>query len=563
MLFLRRQYATSFRSRHYVPKKTNEKPKTLHPLEPHVLSGRLKKLADKNQLDVAVSMLKNAPLAAQNTPVWNTLIWECSKARRFKLAYELFTDMKRRGFSATTRTFQTMFTGLSHIEDWSTHQQQLKNARSLYSAYQRHAEDLKKRDPRNAELEIDPLPAYATILGNAEQFDELFALYYVITKNGPPTKFLMTAIFRALSSDKASPEQSQKNAEDARVLWREMLKFPKLDVDGALVTSAVLALSKGQLAEEKLAFQLLREHFGLSLSGEPRASSKLALTPPSLAAALSLCFNREKPQEAIHFFHQVLKRPGVDGGADIIDRGHMEIVFKAIQSTGSARLALETLDWMSTQRSSRNGVRLEPTRWIYILVLLTCQKAADWTIATRVFNMMTGYHCHDFMDGAVSSAPRQSRRPDAFGPDPETMSAMLRVARSTENGANMRQCLRLVNYLDSVGEGLFIRKSRNLPESTRTLKKWAFDVVKMSEAVVETVDWVNANSRSTSDVETTRWSHLRRVSLGILSQKSQSREGDGDWRVRKLSRSDRRLALRPSTREKTRPLTSYEKGFGS
>jgi hypothetical protein len=39
-------------------------------------------------------MLKNAPLDAQNTPVWNTLIWECMKAKRFKLAYQLFIDVR-------------------------------------------------------------------------------------------------------------------------------------------------------------------------------------------------------------------------------------------------------------------------------------------------------------------------------------------------------------------------------------------------------------------------------------------------------------------------------------
>jgi hypothetical protein len=47
-------------------------------------------------------MLKNAPLDAQNTPVWNTLIWECMKAKRFKLAYQLFIDVSvvlKTGFS--------------------------------------------------------------------------------------------------------------------------------------------------------------------------------------------------------------------------------------------------------------------------------------------------------------------------------------------------------------------------------------------------------------------------------------------------------------------------------
>jgi hypothetical protein len=62
-------------------------------LQPHALSGRLRKMCDEGQLDQAVSTLKNAPLDAQNTPVWNTLIWECMKASRFKLGYQLFTDV--------------------------------------------------------------------------------------------------------------------------------------------------------------------------------------------------------------------------------------------------------------------------------------------------------------------------------------------------------------------------------------------------------------------------------------------------------------------------------------
>lgn len=62
-------------------------------LEPHVLSGRLKKLADAGKVDDAVVMLKNAPLDAQNTQVWNTLIWEALKVNRYQLAYQLYTDV--------------------------------------------------------------------------------------------------------------------------------------------------------------------------------------------------------------------------------------------------------------------------------------------------------------------------------------------------------------------------------------------------------------------------------------------------------------------------------------
>ena len=80
------------RSRHYDP--SNEAPKAnMRLLEPHVLSKRLKDLCDSNKIDDAVSMLKNAPLDAQNTQVWNTLIWEALKAKRFKLSYQLFIDV--------------------------------------------------------------------------------------------------------------------------------------------------------------------------------------------------------------------------------------------------------------------------------------------------------------------------------------------------------------------------------------------------------------------------------------------------------------------------------------
>ena len=80
------------RSRHYDP--SNEAPKeNMRLLEPHVLSKRLKNLCDSNKIDDAVSMLKNAPLDAQNTQVWNTLIWEALKAKRFKLSYQLFIDV--------------------------------------------------------------------------------------------------------------------------------------------------------------------------------------------------------------------------------------------------------------------------------------------------------------------------------------------------------------------------------------------------------------------------------------------------------------------------------------
>jgi hypothetical protein len=94
-----------------------EPPKRL--LLPHVLSARLKKLCDEGNVDNAVSLLKNAPLDAQNTQVWNTLIWECMKAKRFRLSYELFIDVSANVKKSFTRLSKfTSFSPHSDEEAW-------------------------------------------------------------------------------------------------------------------------------------------------------------------------------------------------------------------------------------------------------------------------------------------------------------------------------------------------------------------------------------------------------------------------------------------------------------
>ena len=70
--------------------------KKIRLLEPHILSARIQKFCGEGKGDRAVWALKEAPLDAQNTPVWNTLIWECLKLSRYKLAYELFTDVSKK-----------------------------------------------------------------------------------------------------------------------------------------------------------------------------------------------------------------------------------------------------------------------------------------------------------------------------------------------------------------------------------------------------------------------------------------------------------------------------------
>ncbi|KAF8897528.1 hypothetical protein BD779DRAFT_1432978 [Infundibulicybe gibba] len=522
---------TKHRSRHYDPSKAKEQGDKMRLLEPHVLSSRLKKLCDTGHVDSAVSLLKNAPLDAQNTPVWNTLIWECLKAKRFQLAYQLFIDMKRRGFSPTIRTFQTLFSGLSRIEHWSNHPKQLANARSIYEAFQRHVDAVKRHEPDSPELSIGPLAAYIKLLGDAGHHQEIFEVYYNMDSEGPlaPNQFIFTAMFQALSVRTMNPDTRSlsvdaKNAADAKLLWSQMVKAskksPGFSIDSFVVTSAIIALSRGRATDQAFAFQLVTEYFGLTAPGEPPSVGILPLSAQSLAAVLGLCAASHQHSLCIHIFDQVKKRPEALGGVSIMDRRHLEEVLKAqlaLAEPGSPDSSLGTLEWMLRQEiTGRSGPKIRPAISTYNLVLMACWRRVDWTSATRTFDLMTGYHAHDFMDGSVSNAPRFDKRAPGrnLPPTVETMSCMMRTALATRDRAKMRQCLRIISHLNG---GDFLRTDEDPSESSKASKNRAFHVTKLASAVVETVQYVSSMGNRPSG-EVVQWNKLAAHAAEVLKK---------------------------------------------
>ncbi|KIY49196.1 hypothetical protein FISHEDRAFT_72544 [Fistulina hepatica ATCC 64428] len=513
-----------FRSKHWDPSKNTEDGKQKKHLDPYVLTNRLKKLCDKGKLDEAVNMLKNAPRDAQNTVVWNSLIWECMKAARYSLGYKLFTDMKRRGHSPSARTYRTMFAGLARIESWATHAKQLENARRLYDSFQKFIASVKKHNPTSKELTVDPLGSYIAILAAAGKYDEIWEVYNALDTDESMSlnAIVYTAMFRALAQ--RTPEQHA--AGDAKLLWTQMLnrspKNPHLVLDGPLLSSAVSALSKGRPTEQLLAYNILRQYFGLNRPDDPPSTdpSPHPLTPQALIAALMLANARKDHQTCLDFFEQVKRRPQRLGDEGIIDRGHVEQVLEAqaALATTSAIPLLNTLDWMvHTELSSGSqGVKLRPGLSTYNLILYTCWRVGDWNTATRVFAQMTGYHCHDFMDGAVKANPRREARPNGrnFDPSLETMSTMLRTAIASGSRANIRQCLRIVAYLDLDHLLGFLRKE-NASESRKALKSRAFFAVKLAEAVKEATQEV-LNHAPKDEKESRVWTALQKLACHTI-----------------------------------------------
>ncbi|KAF8204970.1 pentatricopeptide repeat-containing protein [Pholiota molesta] len=519
--------STTYRSRHY--DRSTETPKSeMRLLEPHVLSERLKKLCDAGKVDDAVVMLKNAPLDAQNTPVWNTLIWEALKISRYQLAYQLFIDMKRRGFGPTSRTYQTFFNGLARIEEWSTFPKQLTNARSLYDGFKRHIEFVKRADPQDPELTPNPLAGYIRILGNAGEYQEIFDVYYAMDQDGPmaPNQLVWTALFQAIANAKSDTvEGSVKVAADARLLWNQMTKAakrnPKLAPDSYTVSAALFALSGGNQMDADLAFKIIAEYYGLQAGSTVSKPGILTLGPEALNNILKLCNRTKNHEHAIQFLQQVKRRPKDIGGVDILDRMHMEEIFRAdlaLNVPGLGYHAVDTLEWMLRQEiTSANGPKIRPALSTYNLVMQACWRSGDWSSAVRTFELMTGYHAHDFIDGAVAAVPRLDKRGPGrnLPPNAEIMSSMVRTALAGKNRADMRQVLRIVDYF-GLDKLLHFKGAMAQNETMKAVKHRALFGKKLATAILETLDYImQDNGKYAKPHEVGKWRELARQAKSI------------------------------------------------
>lgn len=411
----------------------------------------------------------------------------------------LLPQMKRRGHSPTTRTFLTMFNGLARIEDFSRYTQQLKNARSLYDAFTRYLKSIKRVDPDNPELSVDPLASYIKILGDARYYNDIFDVFYSLDSDGPmaPNQLIYTSMFQALASRPEAETPTFRQA-DARLLWSQAVKASKRQsnfvIDSHLATSAISALTRGQTSDHDLAFQIARDFFGLCPPGTPRVTGTLPLSTHSLSAIFRLCNTSHNYDLCIDFLNQVKRRPADVGGVELLDRLHMEEVLRAHQALNvpsSAYQSLQTLEWMLRQEvTGPNGGKIRPQASTFNIVLVTCWHSADWNSATRTFDLMTGYHSHDFMDGAVASPPRFDQRAKGrnIPPTAENVSSLVRTAYATRNRAHMRQCLRIMDHLGI--DMLLARTSEVADESRKAFKARGFFVAKLAQGIVEMVEYV-------------------------------------------------------------------------
>src|SRR6266545_5697987 len=179
--------------------------------------------------------------------------------------------MKRRGFTPTVRTFQTMFNGLARIKHWSTFTKQLQHAKALYQSYQKLVTALIKSNSNDPDIS-GPFASYIRILGNAGDYNAIFDVYYALEDEGPLARnhLVYTAMFQSIHAAMGdTPEGRTKVAADARLLWSQMLKVAQKNwefvPDSYVVSSAIMALSGGSGIDHELAFKIIAEYYGLGI----------------------------------------------------------------------------------------------------------------------------------------------------------------------------------------------------------------------------------------------------------------------------------------------------------
>ncbi|KAI0796608.1 hypothetical protein C8Q75DRAFT_741672 [Abortiporus biennis] len=526
-------------------------------LKPYELSKRLKALGDAGKVDEAVEYLKNSPLDAQNIPVWNTMIDIAMKARKFKLAFELYVDMKRRGFVPNNRTFTTLFAGYDRIEDWHSLTQQLERVHQLYDAWRPRRMEFINGSHEEQGILSGVISMYINILARAGLHQKMFEVYYDLDEDGPfsANRFVYANMFKSLlvrfdNPEGATDTLNHRKAADAKFLWKRMEKQVEKQaekpgaqpiIDSFVVVNAVRCLLRGRASEQLLAFDIVRDYLGFTKPGEPPVTPKIPFDRYNTSTVLSLCFHTQKYRLCIQWAQQIMEKGVRQGNNILIDENHMTALlqsYAALSSLGSlneSQQAVETLQWMKRESAVNNVETLAPTFISYTLAMVACWRGGDWSSALRTFELMTGYNGKDFLDG-VTVKPRRNSDNSDLTPDTAFMSLLARIALASGDAAIMRQCLRIANQFEveqkrgyeyyATLHTRFNAKRRSASTDSGAEKVSNYYTIKYAQSIVDLVEGVEKKSSGTevTEEEHKRWKEMRRSAQRSLLEVGKGRD---------------------------------------
>ncbi|KAI0776054.1 hypothetical protein BD413DRAFT_469635 [Trametes elegans] len=526
------------------PKDAQDQRQSKRLLKPSTVSTIVNGMCAEQRLDAAIDYVQSLPLDAQNAPVWNTLIAHAGTAGRYRLAYQLYIDMKRRGIKPTGRTFGTLFSAFSKVDSWEKRPKLIQSMDSVYKSFLQFIDDVKAHNPGSPILSeaLWSINAYLLALSKAGEYQRAFDVFNALDEDGPLSaekvtytimfKTILHRVHRTPPDDENLQQVRERAASDARLIWRQLHKRiesgAKLSLDYQVVQSVLQCLVGGRPADHIVAFDIVRDYVGLAKPGETAPPAKVKLTPPLLQDILALYNATQKYRLTLHLVHNLMET-----NPDILDFSHLNEALSAygsLSAMGSLTepsRALQILEWMLEQ-SVVSHARLRPAHSSYTLVLIICWRAKDWESALRTFELMTGYSAADFADGAEGK-PAMAPRADGRNimPDVAPLSALVRTAIETGDPANVRQCLRIVRELgladtfQKLDSGPRVDASRNARQKDRV-----YYAHKAARALVDAVDMLVPRKKEDSaplEGEQWDWVRIRTLARSFLVEQRERR----------------------------------------
>ncbi|KAL5507882.1 hypothetical protein ACEPAH_5500 [Sanghuangporus vaninii] len=499
-------------------------------IRPAVQAARVKEIFEEKGVEEAISFVTTAPIDSLNSIVWNTLLAMLMRAGKRKRAYDMFIEMKRRGFPPSARTFRTMMSGMNEItiDEWPQNSLNLQRCHKLYEAIEEYCTETHSKD----ELVFlgHARGHYIHILGKTGNFRKIADIYYKSGEVGalPRDRELYGALFGALMVRKEADQVgnlsvAEQNASDAKFYWKTLEKDMErgLEIDSRVITPFLKVMAGGRPTDQQFGLNVVRDMYGLAPPGEDSPPPRLQLCSRSFQAVLELCNKAKKFRLCTYFLKQVAEQSRQKSNkvtSVVIGYRHINeqlIALGQLAAVGSfdeSEKAVDVIRYLrqaAALEAQENG-KVEDfslTRETVALALGVCWRCGDWDRATMIFSLVTDLSPEMFLDdGPIASGSIDAARYPRYQKKLIYMTAsthMARTALSTGDKSKMRQCLRMMWY-----HGTEPSYFEAHPD---------FYKYELAKATIRLVDAVAADW---SKDEVKIWKDMKKESRGILQKQS-------------------------------------------
>ncbi|KAF8311165.1 hypothetical protein DL93DRAFT_2229813 [Clavulina sp. PMI_390] len=542
---------------------TSDAPSTRPPPPtPYEFAQIINDLGSRGEIDRAIEITKRSALDSQSTPVWNSLLKHILVAGRYKLSYEVFTDMKRRGFKPDLRTYHTLLSGYSKDPNIALFPKAIQRANQVYAQYETFCES----QPRGSvQLSPKPANAYLSCLAAAGQYEDMFDVFGNMPPRGPtsPDLATYTILINAVHHRRTlhngledAPEGSSenvttRNAADVAVLWKQLKASSErtgFTIDSYAIAPTIFALSKGAPESQEEAFSIIHDYLGLSPDADtPAKRWKVPMSSQILKGVLELCIASNNHQRCIHYVESLIERRALMETATL-NNEHMLYVLQSLSVLAegdpkNARESLRVIRWMI--RQEREGgwrLGLRPNCRAYMFAFLACRRSLDWQTATKLFEQMSGYRMVDFTVAHGAEPPMNRDVPSRFEilPDPTIMNLMLRTAYLSSldpkdsskllDPSSLYACFRIISHFgpEHFFSPIPVSRAALAKDSSRTHREREVNQNRLAQSMVEMIDAMEQFRRQSgsstgevtppTDVEWTQWKEMKRQAIAVIKQ---------------------------------------------